>query len=214
MARKPEIFLRDLESDEAQRLVKIARTSKDRVRLRRAGMALASMQGRSVPEIAVMFAAKQETVRELIKAFNDRGFAPDPKARRGSMPRIGPAVREQIARTAKCDPPGPARLPVHGLESDQAAELPGRAQGHPGQPGDDPLVLGKAGISFRTPRRGSTPPIRTSPPKLARILALYDQAPGDGRLICIDEFGPLNLMPRPGKGWYPVTMNRAGFSGG
>lgn len=33
-------------------LVKIGRTAKDRVRLRRAGMALASMQGRSVPQIA------------------------------------------------------------------------------------------------------------------------------------------------------------------
>ena len=51
-----------LDPDEAQRLVKIARTTRDRVRLRRAGMALASMQGRSVPEIAEMFAAKEETV--------------------------------------------------------------------------------------------------------------------------------------------------------
>jgi transposase len=92
---KPEIFLRELDPDEAQRLVKIARTSRDRVRLRRAGMALASMQGRSVPQIAVMFAAKEQTVRELIKAFNDRGFtALDPKARPGSKPKIGPAVRE------------------------------------------------------------------------------------------------------------------------
>jgi hypothetical protein len=74
VARRPEVFLRELDLDEAQRLVKIARTARDRVRLRRAGMALASMQGRSVPEIAVMFAAKEETVRELIEAFNDRGF--------------------------------------------------------------------------------------------------------------------------------------------
>ena len=65
MGRKPEIFLRDLDPDEAQRVGKFARTSNDRVRFRRAGMALSSMQGRSVPEVAVMFAAKQETVREL-----------------------------------------------------------------------------------------------------------------------------------------------------
>lgn len=74
MARKPEILLRDLDPDEAQKLVKIARTSKDRVQMRRAPMALASMQGRSVPEIAVIFAATDQTVRELIKAFNDRRF--------------------------------------------------------------------------------------------------------------------------------------------
>ncbi|GAA1895646.1 hypothetical protein GCM10009716_02140 [Streptomyces sodiiphilus] len=27
-------------------------------------------------------------------------------------------------------------------------------------------------------------------------LALYDTPPADGRVICVDEFGPLNLMPR------------------
>jgi hypothetical protein len=85
MPRKPGIFLRDLDPDEAQKLVRIARTTKDRVRLRRAGMALASVQGRSVPEIAVMFAAKEETVRELIKTFNDRGV-------RGTGPKSTPWV--------------------------------------------------------------------------------------------------------------------------
>ena len=39
--------------------------------------------------------------------------------------------------------------------------------------------------------------------KKDRILGLYDHPPPDGRVICVDEFGPLNLQPRPGKGWYP-----------
>jgi hypothetical protein len=43
---------------------------------------------------------------------------------------------------------------------------------------------------------------------MAAILALYDQAaagqiPAGGRVICVDEFGPLNLQPRPGRGWFP-----------
>ena len=33
--------------------------------------------------------------------------------------------------------------------------------------------------------------------KIARILALHDQPPAHGRVICVDEFGPLNLQPRP-----------------
>jgi hypothetical protein len=45
--------------------------------------------------------------------------------------------------------------------------------------------------------------------KMARILDLYDrsaagQIPDGGRVICIDEFGPLNLQPRPGRGWSPA----------
>jgi hypothetical protein len=47
MARQPEVFVRVLDPAGAQRLVKITRTARDRVRLRRAGIVLASFQGRS-----------------------------------------------------------------------------------------------------------------------------------------------------------------------
>jgi hypothetical protein len=50
MARQPEVFVRELDPAEAQRLVKITRTAKDRVRLRRAGIVLASMQGAARPK--------------------------------------------------------------------------------------------------------------------------------------------------------------------
>ena len=41
MARQPEVFVRALEPAKAQRLVTITRTARVRVRLRRAGIALA-----------------------------------------------------------------------------------------------------------------------------------------------------------------------------
>ena len=49
MAQQPEVFVRPLEPAEAQRLVKITRTARDRlrVRLRRAGIVLASVQSRA-----------------------------------------------------------------------------------------------------------------------------------------------------------------------
>lgn len=40
--------------------------------------------------------------------------------------------------------------------------------------------------------------------KKNRVLELYDAAPKGGRVICVDEFGPLNLMPRAGRGWAPA----------
>src|SRR5262245_34630620 len=189
MARRPEIFLRELDPDEAQGLVKIARTSRDRVRLRRAGMALASMQGRSVPEIAALFAAKEDTVRALIKAFNDRGFAAlDPKARRGSTPRIGPTVREQICRTAKSDPAGlGCAFTCWSLTKlrDYLVENKHIRVSHE----TIRKVLRKAGISFqntKTWKHSSDPDFGA---KKERILDLYDCPPGDGRVICVDEFG-------------------------
>ncbi|MFD7648382.1 IS630 family transposase [Streptomyces albidoflavus] len=44
--------------------------------------------------------------------------------------------------------------------------------------------------------------------EMHRILTLYDTPPTDGRVICVDEFGPLNLMPRKGKAWGPVRRPR------
>ncbi|MFC0625992.1 IS630 family transposase [Kribbella deserti] len=43
--------------------------------------------------------------------------------------------------------------------------------------------------------------------KMARVLSLYDDPPTSGHIICADEFGPSNLQPRPGRGWFP-TSNR------
>jgi transposase len=87
MARQPEVFVRELDPDEAQRLVKITRTARDRVRLRRAGIVLASMQGRSAGEAAAMFAATATYAREVIHAFNEKGVrGAGPKMERGPTP--------------------------------------------------------------------------------------------------------------------------------
>jgi len=105
MARQPEVFVRVLEPAEVQRLVKITRTARDRVRLRRAGIVLASVQGRSAAEAAEMFAASAQYAREVIHAFNESGFAAlDPKWSGGRPKRFGPPVRETVCRIAKTPP--------------------------------------------------------------------------------------------------------------
>lgn len=86
-------------------MVKITRAARDRVRLRRAGIVLASFQGRSAAEAAAMFAASPQYAREVIGAFNEQGFAAlDPKWSGGRPRRFGPAVREVICRVAKTPP--------------------------------------------------------------------------------------------------------------
>lgn len=45
---------------------------------------------------------------------------------------------------------------------------------------------------------------------------MYEEPPKDGRVICVDEFGPLAIQPFPGKGWFkqkepdrlPATYSR------
>src|SRR5215213_7695411 len=98
MARRPEVLVRELDPAEMQRLVKITRTARDRVRLRRAGIVLASVQGRSAGEAAAMFAATPQYAREVIHAFNESGFAAlDPKWSGGRPRRFGPAAARSFA---------------------------------------------------------------------------------------------------------------------
>ena len=42
---------------------------------------------------------------------------------------------------------------------------------------------------------------------MRRIPDLYDHPPADGRVLCVDESGPLNLQPRPGRAWRPVAYS-------
>jgi hypothetical protein len=69
-------------------------------------------------------------------------------------------------------------------------------------------ILREAGISWQASKtwKGSRDPEFAV--KMARILDLYARAaagqiPEGGRVICVDEFGPLNLQPRPGRSWFP-----------
>lgn len=69
-------------------------------------------------------------------------------------------------------------------------------------------VLREAGVRWQATKtwKASRDPEFTA--KMTRVLALYDQSaagqiPAGGRVICVDEFGPLNLQPRPGRGWFP-----------
>jgi hypothetical protein len=50
MARQPQVFVRSLEPEKAQRLMRITRTDRDRVRLRRAGYATLGMYDETIKE--------------------------------------------------------------------------------------------------------------------------------------------------------------------
>jgi len=218
MARQPEVFVRSLDTAEAQRLVKITRTARDRVRLRRAGIVLASVQGRSASEAAAMFAASPQYAREVIHAFNAHGFAAlDPKWSGGRPRRIGPAVREAVCRVAKT-PPHELGRPFTTWSLAKLVEYLAEHKSVRISAESARQILRAAGVSWQATKtwKASKDPDFTA--KMARILDLYDHPPADGRVICVDEFGPLNLQPRPGRGWFPTgrparlraTFNRTG----
>lgn len=64
-------------------------------------------------------------------------------------------------------------------------------------------ILNSGGVSWQatsTWKASSDPDFAA---KMARVLNLYDNPPADGRVVCVDEFGPLNLQPRAGRDWFP-----------
>lgn len=106
MPRQPEVFVRELTPAEGERLVKITRTARDRVRLRRAGIVLASFQGRNAGEAAAMFAATAQYAREVIHAFNQQGFAAlDPKWSGGRRCRQSEPPRGTGHHSPRSNPP-------------------------------------------------------------------------------------------------------------
>ena len=73
------------------------------------------------------------------------------------------------------------------------------------------MLLREEGVSFqviKTWKQSSDPDFEA---KKNRVLELYEIADGKAKpkkgdpsvVICMDEFGPLNLLPRPGKQWAP-----------
>lgn len=66
--------------EEGRKLQRITRTVKDPVKLRRAIVVMMSGQGRSAPDITSLMQVGEDYVRDVIHAFNERGFdALDPK---------------------------------------------------------------------------------------------------------------------------------------
>ena len=80
---------RRLSQDEGRRLQQIVRRGKGgSIRVRRATMILASSSGTPVSAIARLVAADEDTVRDVIHAFNERGLAALDPRWAGGRPRL------------------------------------------------------------------------------------------------------------------------------
>ncbi|MGW1530533.1 helix-turn-helix domain-containing protein [Streptomyces sp. NPDC002159] len=91
--------------EEGRRLQRISRTAKDPVKLRRAIVVLMSAQGQTVKDITTLMQVGEDYVREVIHAFNERGFdALDPKWSGGRPKTINDEVREHICLIARTSP--------------------------------------------------------------------------------------------------------------
>ncbi|WP_225854879.1 IS630 family transposase [Micromonospora sp. ALFpr18c] len=189
---------------EGQRLQRIGRRAKDSVKLRRAIVVLMSAQGQPAPDIAYLLKVTEDDVRDVIHAFNERGFdALHPKWSGGAPRRIDEQTRDWICVIARCDPRflgrpfscwSLAKLRDYLIDTGRVSTISVETVRR---------ILHERGVSWQATKtwKASTDPDFTT--KMRRVLDLYDHPPADGRVICVDGFGPLNLQPRPGRAWRP-----------
>jgi transposase len=205
VGRPPEVFVRPVSMAEGRRLQRIGRTAKDPVKLRRAIVVLMSAQGQSVPDIAHLLKCSPEYVRGVIHDFNDIGFgALDPKWSGGRPKTISEVVRRQICLIARCCPRD-LGLPFSTWSLSKLAEHLA-AVGVVASISRESIrqILRDGGISWQATKTWKASNDPDFIPKMAAVLELYDHPPSDGRVVCVDEFGPLNLQPRPGRSWQPA----------
>lgn len=125
------VSVRRLSDEEGQRLQRLVRrgepkTTKSMIRYRRAMVVPASAGGNSVPVIARLVAADDDTVREVIHRFNELGMgALDPHWAGGRPRRIRVEEEQFLIETATTRPEKLGGA-VHRLERAQAGRLPGR----------------------------------------------------------------------------------------
>ncbi len=99
------LYVRDIGTADGRRLQRMVRTGRDRIKVRRAQIVLASAQGSKVPDIARRLYFSPAHVRTVIKAFNAEGFEGlAPKYCGGRPPKFAEEQRSLILETALCPP--------------------------------------------------------------------------------------------------------------
>jgi transposase len=212
------VQVRPISNDEGMRLLRIVRRGTGSVvTWRRAQMVLLSAQGMPVAKIAEVSFTSPDRVRDVLHNFTADGFdSLYPRYAGGRPPKFDLRQRARIKQLALSRPQD-HDLPFSVWSLAKLADFL-VAEGvvddisHEGLR----LVLRDEDVSFQAVKtyKASTDPDYDA--KTTRVLQLYAVAdglvapgPGDPSVIfCMDEFGPLNLQPHPGKQWAPVVHGK------
>src|SRR6266508_3015081 len=213
------VQLREISTEEGNRLLRmVRRTSGSVVTWRRAQTVLLSAQGMSPPRISEVVFTDPDTVRDVIHNFNRDGFDSLYPRYRGGRPRTFTLPqRQQIKRIALAIPTDLGQpfatwslakladyLVAEGVVDDISHE--GLRQ-----------LLREEGVSFQAVRswkRSNDPAFEAKKNRLLELYAIADgltkPGPDDPQaVICLDEFGPLNLQPQAnGRSWAPRKKPR------
>jgi len=205
------VHVRPISNEEGNRLLRILRRGTGPVvTWRRAQMVLLSAQAMDVPQIAKVTFTSEDRVRDVIHNFNTDGFESlYPRYKGGRPPKFTESQRDEIKRIALSRPED-HKQPFSTWSLSKLADFL-VDKGVVEDISHERLrtMLREQGVSFQRIKtwKESTDPDYEA--KKERVLDLYALADGkrerrDGdsdEIVCLDEFGPLNLQPHPGRQW-------------
>jgi transposase len=205
------VRVRAITNDEGNRLLQIVRRSSGSVvTWRRAQMVLLSAQGMDAARIAEVTFTSADRVRDVIHNFNTDGFdALYPRYRGGRPPTFTLPERQQIKRIALSRPTD-HDLPFSTWSLAKLADFL-VAEGVVEDISHEGLrtVLREEGVSFqrlKTFKDSNDPDFEAKQARVLELYAIADRHTEPGAddpavVFCLDEFGPLNLQPHPGRQW-------------
>ena len=213
------VELREISNEEGNRLLRVIRRSSGSVvTWRRAQIVLLAAQRMPPARIAEVVFTDPDTVRDVIHNFNRDGFDALYPRYRGGRPRTFTLPERQqikkIALSVPTDLGQPfATWSLAKLADFLVAEEVVTDISHEGLR----QLLREEGVSFqalRTWKRSNDPDFEAKKNRILELYAIADGTvePGDDDpkvVVCIDEFGPLNIQPQPGgKAWAPRAKPR------
>ena len=197
---------RRLSDHEGQTLTQIVRRGRgNSIRVRRATMILASASGTPVSAIARLVAADEDTVRDVIHAFNTRGLAALDPQWAGGRPRLISDDDTAFVVTTATTRPEAAGCPFTHWSVRKLVAYLAHNRDRRVKLGRERLrqILREHHISFQRTRtwKESTDPDKDA--KLDRIDYVTSHFPN--RCFAFDQFGPLSIRPCHGSSWAPES---------
>ena len=187
---------RRLTDQEGQRLQQIVRRGRhESVRVRRALIVMASASGTPVTAIARLVAAHEDTVRDVIHAFNEKGLAAlDPRWAGGRPRLLSPDDEDFVVQTATTRPTKLGQ-PFTRWSIRKLAAYLRKVHGRVIRIGREALrrLLARRGVTFQRTKTWKESPDSDRDAKLDRIEHVLDRFPD--RVFAFDKFGPSGSAP-------------------
>jgi transposase len=197
---KDKVKVRMLRPYEKIKLCRLKRQKRNAVNSRHARIIMLSVGGMANRRIALLVDCSVQWVRQVIHRFNDEGIDGItwyPWFQEHSERVFTAEIRERIAEIALCSPIAligmsqwsVPKLRQYLIEQKIVAHISIRWLGE---------ILRRYKVRLRRTKtwKESQDPLFAE--KYRAIRRLYQHRPANGRRLCIDEFGPLNLQPRHG----------------